>query len=84
MWRVIQAEGRKLSSRWVLRISLEESSSRGGASRKTATGCEHGQSFTGKKGCIRLKPELAQAMAVNQPKAPGRGQELKVSRYGYN
>jgi len=27
---------------------------------------------------------MAQAMAVNQPKAPGRGQELKASRHGYN
>jgi len=28
---------------------------------------------------------MAQAMAVNQPKAPGEmGQVLKASRYGYN
>jgi len=27
---------------------------------------------------------MAQGMAVNQPKASGRGQELKVSQYGYN
>ena len=27
---------------------------------------------------------MAQAMAVNQPKAPERGQELKASQYGYN
>ena len=57
----------------VSRISLEGSSSRGGASRKTATGRELGQSIGGKrKGCTRVRPEIAQAMVVNQPKASGR------------
>ena len=49
MWRVIQAEGRKLSLNGVSRVSLEGSSSRGGASRKTATGRESGQSVVGKR-----------------------------------
>ena len=32
-----------------------------------------------------VRPEMAQAMAVNQLKAPGRwGQELETSRYDYN
>jgi len=47
-------------------ISLEGSSSRDGASRKTATGREPGQSVAGKeKGCTRVRLEMAQAMAVN-------------------
>jgi len=58
----------------VSRISLEGSSSRGGASRKTATEHEPDQSVAKKrKGCTRVRPEMAQVMAVNQPKALGRG-----------
>ena len=49
VWRVIQAEERKLSSSWSFKISLEGSSSRGGASRKTATGHESGQSVMGRR-----------------------------------
>ena len=61
---------------------LEGSSLRGGASRKITTGI----SVAGrqKKLCIRVKPEMAQGMAVNPPKAPGRGARLKASRHGYN
>ena len=33
----------------VSRINLEGSSSRGGSSRKTATGCEMGESVTGRR-----------------------------------
>ena len=58
--------------------------------RKTVTGCEPGQSVAARrKGAIGQGP-MAQAMAINPPKAPAakgpreRGQELKVSRYGYN
>jgi len=32
----------------------------------------------------RVRLEMAQAMAVNQPKALGRGQELKALRYNCN
>jgi len=57
----------------VSRISLKGSSSRGGASRKTATGREPDQSVAEKRGCTWARPEMAQAITVNQPKAPGRG-----------
>jgi len=44
VWRVIQAERRKHSSRWSFWDKLERSSSRGGTSRKTAIRREMGQS----------------------------------------
>jgi len=63
-------------------ISLKGSLSRGGASRKTATGYELGQSVAKKKKrCIQTRPEMVQAMAVNPFKGPGRGAR---ARYGYN
>jgi len=50
---------------------LEGSSLRGGASRKIATDL----SVAGRlnKGCIRVRPEMAQGVAMNPPKAQGRG-----------
>ena len=46
----------------VLRVSLEWSSSQGGASRKTAMGHELGQSVVKRrKICIWVRPEIAQA-----------------------
>jgi len=43
----------------VIMTSLEGSSSRGGASRKTVMGHESGESVAGKRGCIKTKPEMA-------------------------
>ena len=58
----------------VSRIILKESSSRGGASRKIATGHEPWSKYCGKKkGCIRVGLEMVQAMAINHPKASGGG-----------
>ena len=54
-------------------IRLKGSSSRGGLSKKSATRHEPGQNVTGKRRQIWAKPEITQGMAVNQPKAPGRG-----------
>ena len=36
------------------------------------------------KRCTQARPEIAQELAVNQPKTPGEGKELKASWYGYN
>ena len=59
-------------------ISLKGSLSRGGASRKTATGYELGQSVAKKKKrCIQTRPEMVQAMAVNPFKGPRRGARTK-------
>jgi len=49
VWRVIQAGRRNSVRGGLLGISLEMSSSRGGASRKTATGREPGQSVVGRR-----------------------------------
>ena len=64
--------------------SLEGSSSRGGILRKTATRSELHQSVAGKRECIQVKPEMAQGMTVNQPKATWKRVRVKTSRYGYN
>jgi len=49
VWRVIQAEKRNTIRGGVSRISLKGSSSRGGASKKTATGRDSGQSVAGRR-----------------------------------
>ena len=71
----IQAEEKNSVQSAVSMISLEGSSSRGGASMKTTTGCELSQSVVGKRKRHSRKTRMAQGMAVNQSKAPGRGQK---------
>ena len=61
---------------------LEESSLLGGALKTIATGLSVAGRL--KKGCIRVRPKMAQGMAVNLPKAPWRGARLKASRHAYN
>ena len=52
-------------------ISLEGSSSRGGASKKTTTGRKQDQSVVGRRNGAWARLEMAQTIAVNQPKGPG-------------
>ena len=77
-------EGSSVRGR-VSRISLEGSSSRGGASRKTVTGREPGQSLREEErvhsGKTRDDSSHGSKSAKGHEK---RGQELKVSRHGYN
>ena len=77
----MQVNGKKLGQEVSMK-KLEGSSLRGGASRKTATGLSVAGRL--KKGCIRVRPEMAQVMAMNPPKTPRRGARLKASRHGYN
>ena len=49
MWRVIQAERRKLNLRWSFKNKLGRELIAGGASRKTATKRELGQSVAGRR-----------------------------------
>jgi len=37
-----------------------------------------------KKGCIRVRPEMAQDIVVNSQRPQGEGVRLKTLRYGYN
>ena len=74
MWRVIQAEEKKLNSRWSFKDKLGREFIAGRVSRKTVTGREPGQSVARKrKGAFGQGPRWPKAMAVNQPKALGRG-----------
>ena len=69
MWRVIQAEGRELSSRWSFKKNCNESKSCKTTTKRVHSGkARDGPSHGGKSA-----------------KGPGeRGQELKISRHGYN
>ena len=58
-------------------INLERSSSRGGASRKTATGCEPSQSIAGRRKSAFRQVLRWPVMAVKQPMAPRRGAREK-------
>ena len=69
----------------VLGISLEGRSSRGGASRKTATGYELGQSVAKGEMVHSSMTQDDENHCGKSAKGPEkRGQELKVSRHGYN
>jgi len=66
-------------------ISLKGSLSRGGASRKTATGYELGQSVAKGEMVHSSMTQDDENHCGKSAKGPEkRGQELKVSRHGYN
>ena len=69
----------------VSRISLEESSSRGRASRKTKTGREPGQSIVEGERVHSSKARDGPSHSGKSAKDhQEKGQELKDSQYGYN
>ena len=63
-------------------ISLEGSFSRGGVSRKTATGCELNKSVVKRRRGVLGKGPSHSGKSAKGPEE--KGQELKVSPYGYN
>ena len=84
MCKVIQDEGRKLSSRWSFKDKLGNSS-QGGASRKTVTGRELGQSVAGRrKGGSGLARDGRNHDGKSIKGPEEKGQELKNLQYGYN
>ena len=85
MWRVIQAEGRKLSSRWSFKDKLEREFIARWSFKEDCNIILTGSKCCDKeKRCIRARPKMAQAMVVNQPKDPGRGDYNQEKNQGIN
>ena len=78
----MQAKRKKLGQGGVLNEKLEGSSLQGGASRKITTGLNVAGQL--KKGCIRVRPEMAQGMVLDNHSSREEVARVKTSRYSYN